>query len=131
MQRLLESLEPGLLGPHVAPLLGRLKSAIGSGDHPAAEVHKRIRILHLAKRTLPPQHFQIAAAAVLQRRRLRITYYSRARDEQTRRDISPQRSCTIARTGTWTHGAICVRIFAALPVDAIRDAPCSMTRRWS
>jgi predicted DNA-binding transcriptional regulator YafY len=65
MQRLLESLEPGLLGPHVAPLLERLKAAIGSGAHSAAEVHQRIRILHLAKRTLPPQYFQLAAAAVL------------------------------------------------------------------
>jgi len=122
MQRLLESLEPGLLGPHVAPLLGRLKSAIGSGDHPATEVHKRIRILHLAKRTLPPQHFQVAAAAVLQRRRLRITYYSRARDEQTRRDISPQRLVHYRENwylDAWCHLREDIRSFA---VDAIRDA---------
>jgi predicted DNA-binding transcriptional regulator YafY len=122
MQRLLESLEPGLLGPHVAPLLGRLKSAIGSGDHPAAEVHKRIRILHLAKRALPPQHFQIVAAAVLQRRRLRITYYSRARDEETRRAISPQRLVHYRENwyvDAWCHLREDIRSFA---VDAIRDA---------
>src|SRR4249920_3405371 len=33
MQRLLENLEPGLLGSHVAPLLERLRAAIGSTDH--------------------------------------------------------------------------------------------------
>ena len=57
MQRLLEEVEPGLLGPHIAPLLERLKAAIGSGEHPAAEVQKRIRILHLAKRTMPLDAF--------------------------------------------------------------------------
>jgi predicted DNA-binding transcriptional regulator YafY len=122
MQRLLESLEPGLLGPHVAPLLERLKSAIGSGAHPASEVHKRIRILHLAKRALPPQHFQLAAAAVLQRRRLRMTYYSRARDEETRRDVSAQRLVHYRENwylDAWCHLRTDIRSFA---VDAIRDA---------
>ncbi len=122
MQRLLESLEPGLLGPHVAPLLERLKAVIGSGAHPAGEVEKRIRILHLAKRALPPQHFQLAAAAVLQRRRLHITYYSRARDEQTQRDISPQRLVHYRENwyvDAWCHLREDIRSFA---VDAIRDA---------
>ena len=122
MQRLLESLEPGLLGPHVAPLLERLKSAIGSGAHPASEVHKRIRILHLAKRTLPPQYFQLAAAAVLERKRLRITYYSRARDEQTQREISPQRLVHYRENwylDAWCHWRQDLRSFA---VDAIRAA---------
>jgi predicted DNA-binding transcriptional regulator YafY len=122
MQRLLESLEPGLLGPHVAPLLERLKSAIGSGAHPASEVHKRIRILHLAKRTLPPQYFQLAAAAVLERKRLRITYYSRARDEETQREISPQRLVHYRENwylDAWCHLRQDIRSFA---VDAIRTA---------
>jgi predicted DNA-binding transcriptional regulator YafY len=122
MQRLLESLEPGLLGPHVAPLLERLKAVIGSGVHPAGEVERRIRILHLAKRALPPQHFQLAAAAVLQRRRLHITYYSRARDEQTQRDISPQRLVHYRENwyvDAWCHLREDIRSFA---VDAIRDA---------
>jgi len=122
MQRLLESLEPGLLGPHVAPLLERLKSAIGSGAHPSSEVHKRIRILHLAKRRLPPQYFQLAAAAVLERKRLRITYYSRARDEQTQREISPQRLVHYRENwylDAWCHLRQDLRSFA---VDAIRAA---------
>jgi predicted DNA-binding transcriptional regulator YafY len=122
MQRLLESLEPGLLGPHVAPLLERLKSAIVSGAHSASEVHKRIRILHLAKRTLPPQYFQLAAAAVLERKRLRITYYSRARAEQTQREISPQRLVHYRENwylDAWCHLRQDLRSFA---VDAIRAA---------
>jgi predicted DNA-binding transcriptional regulator YafY len=122
MQRLLESLEPGLLGPHVAPLLERLKAAIGSGAHSAAEVHQRIRILHLAKRTLPPQYFQLAAAAVLQRRRLRIKYFSRARNEETEREVSPQRLVHYRENwylDAWCHLRAGIRSFA---VDAIRVA---------
>jgi predicted DNA-binding transcriptional regulator YafY len=122
MQRLLESLEPGLLGPHVAPLLERLKAAIGSGAHSAAEVHQRIRILHLAKRTLPPQYFQLAAAAVLQRRRLRIKYFSRARNDETEREISPQRLVHYRENwylDAWCHLRKDIRSFA---VDAIRAA---------
>ena len=122
MQRLLESLEPGLLGPHVAPLLERLQSAIGSAAHPAAEVQKRIRILHSAKRALPLQHFQVAAMAVLERRKLHITYYSRARDTQTRRVISPQRLVHYRENwylDAWCHLREDIRSFA---VDAIREA---------
>jgi predicted DNA-binding transcriptional regulator YafY len=122
MQRLLEALEPGLLGAHIAPLLERLQSVIGSGVHPAAEVHKRIRILHLAKRALPLEHFQVAASAVLQRRRLQITYYSRARDAETQREISPQRLVHYRENwylDAWCHLRQDIRSFA---VDAIRAA---------
>jgi predicted DNA-binding transcriptional regulator YafY len=122
MQRLLEEVEPGLLGPHIAPLLERLKAAIGSGEHPTAEVQKRIRILHLAKRTMPLKHFQVAARALLERKRLRIVYYTRARDEETQRDVSPQRLVHYRENwylDAWCHLRQGIRSFA---VDAIRAA---------
>ena len=122
MQRLLENLEPGLLGPHVAPLLERLKAAIGSADHSTEEIQKRIRILHLAKRAMPLKHFQLAARALLERKRLRITYYTRTRDEETRRDISPQRLVHYRENwylDAWCHLRQDVRSFA---IDAIREA---------
>ena len=122
MQSLLENLEPGLLGPHVAPLLERLKAAIGSADHSTEEVQRRIRILHLAKRAMPLQHFQLAARALLERQRLRITYYTRARDEETQRDISPQRLVHYRENwylDAWCHLRQDIRSFA---VDAIREA---------
>jgi predicted DNA-binding transcriptional regulator YafY len=122
MQRLLENLEPGLLGPHIAPLLERLKNAIASAEHPTREVQQRIRILHLAKRTIPLRYFQLAAKALLERKRLRITYYTRARDEETRRDISPQRMVHYRENwylDAWCHLRQDIRSFA---VDAIREA---------
>lgn len=122
MQRLLENLEPGLLAPHVAPLLERLRAAIGSGDHSTDEVQNRIRILHLAKRTIPLKYFGSAARALLERKRLRITYYTRARDEVTQRDVSPQRLVYYRENwylDAWCHLRQDIRSFA---VDAIRAA---------
>ena len=122
MQRLLENVEPGLLGTHVAPLLQRLKAALGSGEHSTEEIQKRIRILHLAKRVMPLKHFQVTARALLERKRLRITYYSRARDEDTEREISPQRLVHYRENwyiDAWCHLRQDIRSFA---VDAIREA---------
>jgi predicted DNA-binding transcriptional regulator YafY len=122
MQRLLESLEPGLLAPHIAPLLERLRAAISSGEHPTEEVQRRIRILHLAKRTMPLKYFGSAASALLERKRLRIAYYTRARDEVTQRDVSPQRLVHYRENwylDAWCHLRRDIRSFA---VDAIRAA---------
>jgi len=122
MQQLLENLEPGLLGPHIAPLLERLKAAIGSADHSTEEVQRRIRILHLAKRAMPLKHFQLAARALLERKRLRMTYYTRARNAETHRDISPQRLIHYRENwylDAWCHLRNDIRSFA---VDAIREA---------
>jgi predicted DNA-binding transcriptional regulator YafY len=122
MQRLLEGLEPGLLGPYIAPLLERLQSAMGSGMHSLTQVQQRIRILHLAKRTLPLQFFQVVATAVLERKRLALTYYSRARDEETQRAVSPQRLVHYRENwyvDTWCHLRDDIRSFS---IDAIRAA---------
>jgi hypothetical protein len=70
MQQLLKELEPGLLAPHVAPLLTRLKALLGSQDLPVEEIEKRIRVIRMAARGMKREHFELAATAVLTRRRL-------------------------------------------------------------
>src|SRR5688572_16677620 len=45
MQHLLETLQPGLLTPHVKPLLERLRGLLDKGDHSAEEVEKRVHVL--------------------------------------------------------------------------------------
>ena len=122
MQHLLQNLEPGLLAPHVQPLLGRLTAALGSRDHSAAEIQRRIRILHLARRALPLRAFQTIARAVLERRRVRLTYYTRIRDEESVREISPQRLVHYRDNwylDAWCHLRDALRSFA---VDAVRAA---------
>ena len=122
MKNLLENLEPGLLGPHVEPLLARLTAAIGSTVHPAEAVQKRIRILHAARRALPLRHFEIAARALLERKRLVLRYYNRQRDDETAREVSPQRLVHYRDNwylDAWCHLREDLRSFA---VDAIRSA---------
>ena len=122
MKQLLENLEPGLLGPHLDPLLKRLSAAIGSQEHPADEIQSRIRILHMARRALPLRHFEVAARALLERKRLSISYYTRARDEETQRIVSPQRLAHYRDNwylDAWCHVRQGIRSFA---VDAIRSA---------
>ncbi len=38
-----------------------------------------------------PKHFELVASAVLNRQRLKLTYWNRAKDEVTEREVSPQR----------------------------------------
>jgi predicted DNA-binding transcriptional regulator YafY len=122
MQQLLAGVQPGLLEPHVKPLLTRLRSLLGAGEHPAEEVERRIRILHAASRGHDLPHFQAAASAVLKRQRLRIRYHNRQRDDITEREISPQRLVHYRDNwylDAWCHLRQDLRSFA---VDAIRVA---------
>src|SRR4051812_21454245 len=50
MQQLLLNLQPGLLEPHVAPMLERLRDILGTGDSSWQEIEKRIRILQPGRR---------------------------------------------------------------------------------
>lgn len=120
MQQLLINLEPGLLAPHVEPLLARLRTLLSEGDMPAAEIERRIRFHRHAARHHDGKHFSPIATAVLQRKRIRIDHYVRSRDETVRREISPQR-LTFYREAwyvdAWCHLREELRSFA---LDAIR-----------
>ena len=47
MDRLLADLEPGVLSELIGPFRKRLKELLGSGEHKAADVAKRIRVLSI------------------------------------------------------------------------------------
>ncbi len=122
MQQLLENLQPGLLAPHVKPLLARLSAILASGDHSHEDVAKRVRVLHQAARELKHEHFALVAQATLNRRRLRIAHYNRMEDRDTEREISPQR--LVHYRDNWYVDAYChlredLRSFS---IDAIRKA---------
>ena len=122
MQHLLETLQPGLLTPHVKPLLERLRAVLDKGDHSAAEVERRIHVLQQAARRSKLEHFEVVASAVLKRRRLLIRHFNRQRNEETERTISPQHLVHYRGNwyvDAWCHKAEGVRSFA---LDAIRSA---------
>lgn len=127
MQALLASLGPGLITPHVEPLLVRLRMLLDRESMPADSVMRRIRIQRSAARTYEPQHFTPLATATLQRRRAHIEHYNRDRNEVVSREISPQRLNYYREN--WYVDAYChvrnqLRIFA---LDAIRNVVLSET----
>jgi predicted DNA-binding transcriptional regulator YafY len=122
MRKLLVELDPGLLGPHVEPLLERLRAILGSGAHSWTEVERRIRILQPGRRSGRGDQFGVVATALLRRRRLRIRHYHRAEVRETEREISPQRLVHYRDNwylDAWCHLRSGLRSFA---VDAIREA---------
>lgn len=125
MQHLLEDVQPGLLGPHIAPLLARLKTLLGSRDDAPEEVSRRIRILHAAKRRMDLKYFEVLASALLKRQRLLLRHYNRQTGEELEREVSPQRLVYYRDNwylDAWCHLRKGIRSFA---VDAIRHAAIS------
>lgn len=121
-QQLLAQIQPGLLDCHLKPIRERVEKLLAAGQHDSGEIAKRVRILRMAGRNASPDHFQTVAGALLQRRRLAIHYHSRSDDEETQREISPQR-LTHYRDNwyldAWCHQRNALRSFA---VDRLREA---------
>ena len=119
--RLLESLEPGLLGEHLAPLTRRVTELLEHKRLGLAEAARRIRVLGMASRPAG-QWFHVLAGATLQRKKLRIAYHGRARDQTTERVVSPQRIVHYRDNwylDGWCHLRKGLRSFA---VDRVRNA---------
>ncbi len=122
MQSLLSQIQPGLLGPHIAPLKARLRAVIESGKHPAEDVESRIRLLNVAARPVPDKYFELVAGALLGGQRLQIRYHGRAKGDVTEREVSPQ--LLIFHRGNWYLGAWCHKQEAmrSFSMDAIEAA---------
>lgn len=121
-QHFLSNVQPGLLGRQLAPLRDQIERLLNQGNAPSAELTRRIRILAIGHRKTDPEWFECVASAVLQRKRLSITYRGRNRNEESQREISPQR-LTHYRDNwyldAWCHRADALRSFA---LDRIQNA---------
>ncbi|QWE19170.1 helix-turn-helix transcriptional regulator [Polynucleobacter corsicus] len=126
MQHLLSSLDQGgLIGPHIEPLTAIIDGILGQSETSAKELRKRIKVIGMGSRKNSIENFSEIGAALLKRNRLEITYYSKGKDENTDREISPQR--LIYYRENWYLDAYChmrndLRSFA---VDGIRKATLS------
>ena len=134
MQQLLAAFDSGgMLAEHIAPLRDRLCSMLESATDSAEEIARRIHIVRVAARHYASQHFQTIAAALMERRRLVISYGARSNGANSEREVSPQR-LTHYRDNwyldAWCHLRDELRsfavdaIFAVKTVDAVaRDIP--------
>ncbi|MCE7902273.1 MAG: transcriptional regulator [Gammaproteobacteria bacterium PRO9] len=119
-RQLLENVDGGLLAEHLRPAAQRIEQLLRDGRLRLDEAPKRIRLLGGVGRQ-PGPAFDAVAAAVLQRQRLRFAYRGRARDTETRRDVSPQRLAHYRDNwylDAFDHGRQALRTFA---VDRIAN----------
>jgi len=91
MHQLIDALQPSLLTPHIEPLKARIEGLLEGEAHTSDEVRKRIRILHMNARPVEPEHFEVISSALLAGKRLNVIHYNRKRDQETERELSPQR----------------------------------------
>ena len=122
LNQLVARIQPSFLDEHLEPLRKLLQKLMGPASAGDADLERRIRILQVASRPVSSRHFQIVCRALLGRGRVRIRYYSRARDQETDRVVSPQRLVHYRDNwylDAWCHSKDGLRSFA---LDAILDA---------
>ncbi|HEX7690098.1 MAG TPA: WYL domain-containing protein [Burkholderiaceae bacterium] len=123
MHQLIAGLDDGgVLGRHLQPLLDKLHGMLGASGDEAQALMRRVRIANPARRPVPSRFFEEAVSAVLSRRRLAITYYTRGKRAESERVLSPQRLLHYRNTwylDAWCHASEGLRRFA---LDAVRAA---------
>ena len=121
LHELVSRIQPSFLDEHMEPLRKLLHQLIGSGGDDT-DLERRIRILQIASRPVSSQHFQTVCRALLARQKLRLLYYSRTRNQETKRVVSPQRLVHYRDNwylDAWCHSRNGLRSFA---LDAMLDA---------
>jgi predicted DNA-binding transcriptional regulator YafY len=129
MYQLIADLDAGgVLGRHLQPLMEKLNAMLGTSAAESRELMRRVKILNPARRSVPERWFEAVGSALLSRRRLDLTYFTRSKKTETQREISPQRLIHYRSTwylDAWCHQSDGLRRFA---LDAVRGAKISNLR---
>ncbi|HUV22063.1 MAG TPA: WYL domain-containing protein [Gammaproteobacteria bacterium] len=126
MDALLANLQPGVLSKHIEPLRSRIRMLLDDGDHSADEIARRIRVVPFAAKPYSSEFFQDLCQALLSRRCVDMTYYSRPTDSSSERRVSPQR--LIYYRDNWYLDAWChlrkgLRSFSIDAITALQLTP--------
>jgi len=122
MQHLLANLDRGgLIGPHIDPLMDIVDGILGQSETTAKALRKRLKVFGMSARKTSLESFEEVGYALLNRKRIKITHYSKSKDATTVREVSPQR--LIYYRDNWYLDAWChlrngLRSFA---VDGIKS----------
>ena len=112
----------GMIGEHVRPLRERLGDILAGLGITPSEFGKRIRLISVGSRRVGLPCFPEIAHATLTRQRVVIDYYTRGRDEQLRREVSPQQLVFYRQNwylDAWCHLREGLRSFALDCIQAI------------
>lgn len=122
MQHLLKDLQPRMLDSHIRPLQDRLIKLLGQSHHPATEIMKRVKVIHFGTRQIEVNHFEQIAHALLSRKRLRIRYRVRDRQEDSERVVSPLQLVHYRENwllDAWCHERKALRSFSLDAIQAV------------
>jgi predicted DNA-binding transcriptional regulator YafY len=128
MQALVEQLQPGLVRDKLRPVEQRLRTLIGAGPLAGESILKRVRILATPFRPTGPSQFEYVCAATVERKKLRIRYYTRSRGSESIRVVSPQQMVYYRSNwylDAWCHQSKAGRRFSvdSMLVAEIMDEP--------
>ncbi|MCB1775294.1 MAG: WYL domain-containing protein [Gammaproteobacteria bacterium] len=121
MHQLAGDMQSDFVSQQAEALATRIRHMLGSANDDPQAIIDRIRILHSSTRRRHGVGFADIAQATINRRRLRLLYFTRSRNEAGERLVSPQRMLHYRENWyllAWCHRADDLRIFA---LDAIRQ----------
>ena len=122
---LVDQVDPsGVIGAHVKPLRDRLAEILASIGVKPGEFGRRVRLISLGNRMGVQGFFPAVAHATLTRRRIVIDYYIRGRDEQLKREVSPQRIVHYRQNwylDAWCHLRNGLRTFALDAMHGVEE----------
>lgn len=125
LSELIEQVDPsGVIGVHVKPLRDRLAEILGSVGVQPGEFGRRVRLISIGNRSGSQGFFPAVAHATLTRRRIVIDYYIRGRDEQLKREVSPQRIVHYRQNwylDAWCHLRDSLRTFALDAMHGVEE----------
>ena len=113
---------PGLLTEHLQPLITRVTMMLSAAEDSPEDVRSRVRLLNSASKRNSSPHFETVARAAVKKRRLKILYFTRSRNDRSERIVSPQVIVYYKENWYligWCHKAEGLRMFA---LDSIEDA---------
>jgi len=113
--QLLSKVQPGFLGPHLAPLKKRIEDVLDKEHYDTNELFNRVRIIQIGGRVYSHKHFAMVTTALLSQKQIHIAYHGREKDQHTERTISPQRLVYYRDNwylDAWCHSRNALRSFS-------------------
>jgi predicted DNA-binding transcriptional regulator YafY len=125
IQQLTSRISGGFLGSSFALLRGKIETILNKTAGTDCRELGRVRILEMGARSKDLPLFPLVADAVLQRKRISISYYGRQRRELSERTVSPQRLVYYKSNwylDVWCHRADDLRTFALEKISRVVSA---------
>jgi len=122
VMRQLDQLSMTTLEGELRPLRERLVKILRQEHIEASAILERLKVLSVEVRSIDAEIFENCSRALAERRKLKISYLSRSRDELTTRTVSPQHIVCYRDNwylDAWCHSRNGLRIFS---LDRIRQS---------